>query len=221
MQRQKYDSRFRVSQKEDFKEVYWNKDQFKSQSLVVSKSVLWVCSANISVWHLLQSPLCIYSSILESERKPLQQVILAHSTHTLVFCAGDPYLQLAPSLSSRLWPSVRVEDQQSEWRDHSKSAQNVSIIKPVTTGPVNRSFCFKGFPALGQTGSTGLVAHSKDPLPLNVFLCPASLPPIFLTQWRSSQSVSLQLIHNPAQVSLRQPQYSAYSWWLWWWIWVV
>ena len=72
----------------NFKEFYWNKDQFQSQSLMVFKKRALGFSANIS-WLFSKAlfaytAACIYSEKRKKKNKPIQQVILAQSTHTTV-----------------------------------------------------------------------------------------------------------------------------------------
>lgn len=54
------DKVFRISQRRNFKEFYWNKDKFQSQSLIVfEKRTLWWC-ANI-LWLFFKALFCLFS----------------------------------------------------------------------------------------------------------------------------------------------------------------
>lgn len=51
---------FRISQRRNFKEFYWNKDKFQSQSLIVfEKRTLWLCTNML--WLFLKALFCLFS----------------------------------------------------------------------------------------------------------------------------------------------------------------
>lgn len=81
------DNWFRISQIRILKNFIETKINFSPSPLWFSKSVLWVLAPTFHMT-LVQSPLCLYSSmyILREKKKknPIQQVILAQSTHTTV-----------------------------------------------------------------------------------------------------------------------------------------
>lgn len=83
------DKLFRISQIRNFKEFYWNKDKFQSQSLIVFKSVLrWLCASNL--WLFFKTLFCLISIFVYKQRNKRgrdgktrhNRRFLAQPTHT-------------------------------------------------------------------------------------------------------------------------------------------